>query len=69
MAKGSNQIAILDEIITSKIYLIRDKKVMLDEDLSELYGVATGNLNKAGYKRGVRYLDIPNWNIKMGWSA
>ena len=25
-----------DEIITSKIYLIRDKKVMLDADLAEL---------------------------------
>ena len=25
-----------DEIIISKIYVIRDKKVMLDEDLAEL---------------------------------
>ncbi len=40
MAKGSNQIAIPDEIITSKIYLIRDKRVMLDEDLAELYNVS-----------------------------
>jgi len=47
MAKLNHVLAIPDEIITSKIYLIRDKKVMLDEDLSELYGVATGNLNKA----------------------
>lgn len=47
MAKLNHILAIPDEIITSKIYLIRDKKVMLDEDLSELYGVATGNLNKA----------------------
>ncbi len=37
MAKGSNRLAVPDEIITSKIYLIRDKKVMLDEDLAELY--------------------------------
>jgi hypothetical protein len=28
-----------DEIIASKIYLIRDKKVMLDRDLAELYDV------------------------------
>jgi hypothetical protein len=41
MAKGLNQIAIPDEIITSKIYLIRDRKVMLDDDLAELYGVTT----------------------------
>jgi len=47
MAKLNHVLAIPDETITSKIYLIRDKKVMLDEDLSELYGVATGNLNKA----------------------
>jgi hypothetical protein len=47
MAKGSNQIAIPDEIITSKIYLLRDKRVMLDEDLAELYNVTTGVLNQA----------------------
>jgi hypothetical protein len=47
MAKGSNQIAIPDEIITSKIYLIRDKRVMLDEGLAELYNVTTGVLNQA----------------------
>ena len=47
MNKKTDKLAIPDEIITSKIYLIRDKKVMLDEDLAELYGVTTGNLNKA----------------------
>jgi len=47
MLKGSSRLAIPDEIITNKIYLVRDKKVMLDEDLAELYGVNTGNLNKA----------------------
>lgn len=46
MAKGNNQLAIPDEIITSKIYLVRDKKVMLDEDLAELYGVETRRLNE-----------------------
>jgi len=35
------------EAIESKILLIRGKKVMLDKDLAELYGVTTGNLNKA----------------------
>ena len=35
------------ELIESKILLIRGKKVMLDRDLSTLYGVTTGNLNKA----------------------
>ena len=55
MAKGSNQIVIPDEIITSKIFLIRDKKVMLDEDLAELYGVTTGNLNKAVSRNIARF--------------
>lgn len=30
--------------IKSKIYTIRDKQVMLDKDLAELYGVETKNL-------------------------
>ena len=33
--------------IKSKIYTIRDKQVMLDGDLAELYGVETKNLNRA----------------------
>ena len=33
--------------IQSKIYEIRGQRVMLDFDLAELYGVTTGNLNKA----------------------
>ena len=33
--------------IQSKIYDIRGVRVMLDRDLAELYGVTTGNLNKA----------------------
>jgi len=36
-----------DEVVMSKIYVIRDQKVMLDKDLAELYQVATRNLNKA----------------------
>jgi hypothetical protein len=36
-----------DEIIISRIHLIRNEKVMMDKDLAELYGVTTGNLNKA----------------------
>ncbi|MBM3248698.1 MAG: ORF6N domain-containing protein [Candidatus Omnitrophica bacterium] len=34
-------------IIEDMIYIIRGQKVMLDRDLAELYGVTTGNLNKA----------------------
>ena len=35
------------EIIAGKIFFIREQKVMLDRDLAALYGVTTGNLNKA----------------------
>ena len=35
------------QIIQNKIYEIRGQRVMLDRDLAELYGVSTGNLNKA----------------------
>lgn len=40
-------LVIPSERIISKIYIIRNKKVMLDKDLAELYGVTTGNLNLA----------------------
>jgi hypothetical protein len=35
------------ERIENKILTIRGQKVLLDRDLAELYGVTTGNLNKA----------------------
>ncbi|MDO3645305.1 ORF6N domain-containing protein [Mucilaginibacter sp. L3T2-6] len=37
---------ITDETLMSKIYFIRDQKVMIDEDLAELYGVPTKRLNE-----------------------
>ncbi len=51
MAKSQNIIPL--ERIAGRIYLIRGEKVMLDRDLAELYGVTTGNLNKA-VKRNLR---------------
>lgn len=42
-----------DELVMNKIYFIRNQKVMLDSDLAELYGVTTGNLNKA-VKRNIK---------------
>lgn len=53
----SKQTSISDEVITSKIYLIRGQKVMLDRDLAELYGVTTGNLNKAVGRNIKRFPD------------
>ena len=41
------------ERIVSKIYIIRNRKVMLDRDLAELYGVKTMVLNQA-VKRNIK---------------
>ena len=35
-----------DEVVMSKIYLVREEKVMLDSDLAELYQVETRRLNE-----------------------
>ena len=35
------------ERITSKIYLLRNEKVLIDRDLAELYGVESRELNQA----------------------
>lgn len=35
------------EVVQTKIYCIRDTKVMLDSDLAELYGVETKRINEA----------------------
>ena len=43
----SEKSIISDEIVQSKIYFIRDQKVMLDYDLAELYGVETRVLKQA----------------------
>jgi hypothetical protein len=42
----STEILIPEEVITSKIFYIRNKKVMLDSDLAELYQVETKRLNE-----------------------
>ncbi|WP_445747349.1 ORF6N domain-containing protein [Polaribacter sp.] len=51
--KKKEQISIIpDEIISNKIYLIRNQKVMIDRDLAELYQVETRVLKQA-VKRNV----------------
>lgn len=46
-------IIIPSERIVSKIYILRNRKVMLDRDLAELYGVKTKDLN-ASVKRNLK---------------
>jgi len=43
------------ERIVNQIFFLRGKKVMLDRDLAELYGVETGNLNKAVARNKERF--------------
>ena len=45
------------ERIEQAILLIRGQKVMLDRDLAKLYGVTTGNLNKAVNRNLDRFPD------------
>lgn len=47
------KISVPEEFIVSKIYMIRNRKVMLDSDLAELYGVETRRLNEQ-VKRNIR---------------
>jgi len=53
----TNLVAVPDDVIINKIYLIRGKKVMLDKDLAELYNVTTSNLNKAVKRNLKRFPD------------
>ncbi|WP_229664733.1 ORF6N domain-containing protein [Christiangramia forsetii] len=50
-------ISIPEEIISSKIYLIRDQKVMLDRDLAELYQVETKHLKRQVRRNIERFPD------------
>ncbi len=56
------------ENITSKIYLIRKEKVMLDSDLATLYGVETRVLNQAVRRNRERFpLDFMFQLTKVEW--
>ena len=51
----SRKVILPDEIIASKISLVRGQKIILDKDLAELYGVLTRNLNKAVRRNAKRF--------------
>jgi ORF6N domain len=46
-------VKIPDEVIIGKIIVLRDKKVLIDRDLAELYGVTTKRLNEQ-VKRNIK---------------
>lgn len=47
MPKKEIKISVPDELISNKIYLIRNQKVMIDRDLAVLYEVETKRLKEA----------------------
>ena len=51
----SDKVVIPDEAIINKIYLIRGKKVMVDRDIADLYGVETRVLNQAVRRNEKRF--------------
>jgi hypothetical protein len=51
----SKSLAITDDTVINKIYQIRGKKVMLDRDLAEMYGVETKILNQAVKRNEKRF--------------
>ena len=51
----SKQVVVPQEVIESKIYLIREQKVMLDSDLAELYQVETKRLNEQVKRNSMRF--------------
>ena len=67
------------ERIEERIYIIRGKKVMLDRDLANFYGVETFNLNKAVKRNLERFPDdfmfqlakeeINNLRFQIGMSS
>ncbi len=66
------------ELIASKIYLIRDIKVMLDRGLAELYNVETSQLKRAVRRNIDRFpsdfmfeltkIELENWRCQFGIS-
>jgi len=57
MSEHQKLSVIPDEVIASKIYLIRDKKVMLDRDLADLYDVKAIRLREQVKRNTERFPD------------
>jgi phage regulator Rha-like protein len=55
MLNQGKAIVIADEVIMNKIYCIRGHKVMIDQDLAELYGVETRRLKEQVKRNASRF--------------
>ncbi len=54
-SQKTDLVKIPDEVILNKIIVLRDKKVMIDRDLAELYGVTTKRLNEQVKRNSKRF--------------
>jgi hypothetical protein len=63
---AKNEMMIPEEVIMSKIYLIRGVKVMLDRDLAKLYEVETRVLNQAVWRNKKRFPDDFMFQMSKG---
>lgn len=50
-----NEEIVLKNVILSKIYFLRNQKVMLDKDLAEIYGVSTKVFNQVVKRNSTRF--------------
>lgn len=57
MAKQETLSILPEEVVMNKIYVFRGHKVMLDRDLSELYGIETRVLKQAVRRNINRFPD------------
>ena len=71
-----NSSTIPDDLISNKIYFIRDYKVMIDSDLSDLYKVKTKRLNEQVKRNLNRFpedfmfqLTVDEWKILKSQNA
>ncbi len=71
-------VMITDEAVVSRIYYIRNEKIMLDRDLAELYGVETKYLKRQIRRNIKRFpadfmfqltdIEFKNWRSQFGTS-
>ena len=78
MAKVNKSIALADEAIISRIFVISGQRVMLDRDLAQLYGVETKQLKRQVRRNFSRFpadfmfqmskKEFENWRSQFGTS-
>lgn len=78
MTKTETAIAIPEEVVMNKIYVVRGQKVMVDRDLAKLYGVETKQLKRQVNRNIIRFPDdfmfemnkdeFENWRSQFGTS-